>query len=528
MAAPGAVLQISSMRPTGRLSGILLPLFSLRARDDFGIGDFGALEGMFDWMTAARQRLLMLLPLLPTAEGDASPYATRSAFGLNPLFIHLPSVPEFEESGGFEALNDEERRHLEEARTAPRIRYDLVFRLKGAAAMRAFSRFEEVHGRGDTSRGREFRQWQAGQRGWLETYALYASLSAEQQHRAWWEWPQPLRDREPAALLDATRRLSREILFREWQQWIAETQWQRVRQAANRRRILLCGDEPFIIGQDSADAWANPRILCRDARLGVPPDAFSATGQDWGLPYFDFPEMQKEEYAWLRFRARKAASYYDVRRVDHAVGYFRQWIRDERTPSGRFVPEDEPTQRRLGELHFRILSEDAGIIAEDLGVVPDWVRQILTGLGLPGYRVLRWERDGHVYRNPRNFPAVSLVTTGTHDTETVREWWEANDDAERAAVARAYPEFEGVEPTPAFSPRIHEAFIAACENAGSDLAVLPWQDVLGTRDRINLPGTMGDANWAYRINHHTGDLLVSSDTRHAASFLARLTEAGRR
>jgi 4-alpha-glucanotransferase len=522
------VLQIPRMRPTGRLSGILLPLFSLRARDDFGIGDFGAFDGLFDWMEAARQRMLMLLPLLPTAEGDPSPYATRSAFGLNPLFIHLPSVPEFEESGGFEALADTERRELEEARSAPRVRYDLVFRLKGAAALRAFARFEQAHWRQQTDRAREFQQWQAVQHDWLETYALYASVAADQQNRAWWEWPEPLRQREPGALSETRRRLSRQILFREWQQWVAETQWQRVRQSANRRRILLCGDEPFIIGQDSADAWANPRILCRDARLGVPPDAFSATGQDWGLPYFNFAEMQKDDYAWLRFRARKAASYYDVRRVDHAVGYFRQWIRDERTPIGRFVPEDEEEQRQLGELHFRLLSEDAGIIAEDLGVVPDWVRQILTRLGLPGYRVLRWERDDHVYRNPRNFPSVSLVTTGTHDTETLREWWETNDAAERQAVARAYPEFESVEPAKDFTARIHEAFIAACENATSDLAVLPWQDVLGTSDRINLPGTMGDANWAYRIHHLTSELLVSSDTRRAGSFLARLAEAGRR
>ena len=133
------------MRPTGRLSGILLPLFSFRSRDDLGIGDFGAFDGLFDWMEAARQKLVMLLPLLPTAPGDPSPYATRSAFGLNPLFIHWHSVPEFEECGGFEELADDERRRLEEARSAPRVRYDLVFPLKRACARRAFARFEEAH-----------------------------------------------------------------------------------------------------------------------------------------------------------------------------------------------------------------------------------------------------------------------------------------------------------------------------------------------------------------------------------------------
>ena len=516
------------MRPTGRLSGILLPLFSFRSRDDLGIGDFGAFDGLFDWMEAARQKLVMLLPLLPTAPGDPSPYATRSAFGLNPLFIHWHSVPEFEECGGFEELADDERRRLEEARSAPRVRYDLVFPLKRACARRAFARFEEAHWRLNTSRAREFKQWQAEQSDWLSSYTLYAALSSEQQHRPWWDWPAPLRDRDPSALAEARQRLSREILFCDWEQWIAETQWQRVRRSATQRGILLCGDEPFIIAMDSADCWANPRILRRSGRLGVPPDAFSATGQDWGLPYFDFSEMQKDDHAWLRFRARKAASYYDVRRVDHAVGYFRQWIRDEKTAPGRFVPPEESEQRRLGEVHFRLLSQDAGIIAEDLGVIPDWVRDTLTRLGIPGYRVLRWEKDGPAYRNPRQFPSTSLVTTGTHDTETLREWWESNDGRERQAVAHVYPEFQNLDAISEFTPRIHEALIAACENAGSDLAVLPWQDVLGTSDRINLPGTMGDANWAYRINHLTNELLLASDTRRAASFLAQLSEAGRR
>src|SRR5690349_5028216 len=127
----GPMGQIAAhMLQTGRLSGILLPLFSLRSRTDFGIGDFGGVDGLFQWMTAAQQRMLMLLPLLPTAPGNPSPYATRSAFGLNPLFIHLDALPEFIEAGGRQSLSDDERRALDEARAAERIRYDLVFPLK--------------------------------------------------------------------------------------------------------------------------------------------------------------------------------------------------------------------------------------------------------------------------------------------------------------------------------------------------------------------------------------------------------------
>nr|WP_239576342.1 4-alpha-glucanotransferase [Archangium primigenium] len=516
-----------TMASTGRVSGLLLPLFSVRSKTDFGIGDFGGLDGLFRWMAEARQRLLMLLPLLPTAPGDPSPYATRSAFGLNTLFIDLGSLPEFQATGGEAALSDEDKRLLAEARAAPRVRYDLVFKLKGAAFRRAYEHFERTEWP-QGERARAFSAWRTEQGEWLESYALYTAISEERNHAPWWEWPAPLRDREPEALAAESARLERQVRYHAWLQWVAETQWNAVRQKAREHQVLLCGDEPFIIGQDSSDVWAHRDILRRDARLGVPPDDFSATGQDWGLPYFDFAQMEKGAYGWLKERARKAASYYDLRRVDHAVGYFRQWIRDDKTPTGRFVPDNEEAWRRQGEHHFRLLSEGAGIVAEDLGVVPPFVRAILKNLGLPGYRVMRWERDDGVYRDPHAFPAVSLATTGTHDTEPVADWWEAATDDERTGMARVYPEFQGVHVTREFSPDVHRATLASALNSGSDLCVLPWQDVLGTKDRINLPGSVGDANWGYRIAQNTEDLLTDARTREAAQKLGLLTASARR
>ncbi|MGE6758570.1 4-alpha-glucanotransferase [Corallococcus interemptor] len=517
------------MSTPGRLSGLLLPLFSLRSRTDFGIGDFGAMDGLFTWMKAARQRMLMVLPLLPTAPGDPSPYATRSAFGLNPLFIDLSQVPEFQATGGEGALSDAQKQQLAEARAAARVRYDLVFPLKDAAFARAFDHFEKHEWAARTPRAQEFQKWREAQGEWLESYALFTAISEKEDRRPWWQWPEGLRTRQPDALRAIQEQgLERRVRYHAWLQWLAEAQWNQVRAQAKAKDVLLCGDEPFIIGQDSSDCWAHPDILRRDARLGVPPDDFSATGQDWGLPYFDFAAMEKDDYAWLKKRAAKAASYYDLRRVDHAVGYFRQWIRDEKNPTGYFVPADEPTWRRQGEKHFRLLSEGAGIVAEDLGVIPPFVRQILADLKLPGYRVLRWERDDNTYRDPHGFPAVSLVTTGTHDTEPQAEWWEQAQEHERQNAARAWPEFQGVAVTREFTPDIHRATLAAALNAGSDLCVLPWQDVLGTRDRINLPGTMGDANWAYRIAQNTDALLTEPQTKDAAERLAWLTASSRR
>ena len=515
----------ATMFDTGRVSGVLLPLFSLRSRDDFGIGDFGAAEAWLRFLRGAGQRMWMMLPLLPTARGDVSPYATRSAFGLNPLFIHLPSLSEYREAGGVSTLNDEERWLLEEARAAHRVKYPSVIRVKWNALWTAFRRFEE---RG-TDPGGRFEAYKRQSAVWLDSYALYAAMSEDQEQRPWWEWARGVRERQPQALSAARDRLGNRVRFHEWLQFVAQEQWNAVRSIARQQGVLLAGDEPFIIGQDSADTWANPRYLRRDARLGVPPDEFSDTGQDWGLPYFDFEAMEQDDWGWLRLRALHAAADYDLRRVDHAVGYFRQYIRDERTPKGRFLPAEEPVQRRLGERIFRLLSEGSGIVAEDLGVIPPFVRQTLAELQIPGYRVLRWEKDDQVYRNPHQFPEVSLVTTGTHDTETIREWWEALGDRERAAAAAAWPEFEGLRPPPAgFTPEVHGRLLATAEQAASRLCVLPWQDVLGETERINLPGSVGDANWAYRLAAPVEELEGREDVREAATQLRALTHAAGR
>jgi 4-alpha-glucanotransferase len=514
----------ATMLDTGRISGVLLPLFSLRSRDDFGIGDFGAAEAWLRFLRGAGQRLWMLLPLLPTARGDVSPYATRSAFGLNPLFIHLDSLPEYRDTGGLSTLNEEERWLLEEARAAHRVKYPSVFRVKWTALWAAFRRFEV--GGGTSARFEAYRRESAV---WLDSYALYAAMAEDQEQRPWWEWPRGVRERQPAALAAAAERLANRVRFHTWLQFVAQEQWNRVRASAREKGVLLAGDEPFIVGQDSADTWANPRFLRRDARLGVPPDDFSDTGQDWGLPYFDFEAMEKDDWGWLRLRALHAAADYDLRRVDHAVGYFRQYIRDEQTPKGRFLPAGEKDQQRLGERIFRLFSEGSGIVAEDLGVVPPFVRKTLAALEIPGYRVLRWERDDGVYRDPHQFPAVSLVTTGTHDTETLREWWEALEPAERTAAAEAWPEFEGLRPPPAeLTPDVHGRLLATAEHAASSLCVLPWQDVLGETERINLPGSVQDANWAYRIAAPVEELGGQPEIRAAAERLHALTRAASR
>jgi 4-alpha-glucanotransferase len=252
--------------------------------------------------------------------------------------------------------------------------------------------------------------------------------------------------------------------------------------------------------------------------------------------------MRANGYAWLHRRARYTASLYDRFRIDHLVGFYRTYMRPVaglrdakgRLAKGSFDPAAEPDQLAHGERVIGAMLEGARddgaqLIAEDLGVIPDFVRRSLTALGVPGYKVLIWEKDGLVFRDPAKFPAISLACFGTHDTDPVAVWWEALAEGERAAVKKLpllAPHAR--ELGAAFTPAVHRALVAQICAAGSELVLFLLQDVLGTRDRINTPGTTTAANWTYRLPAPVEDL--ARDPRVAAAMAMvreRLDHSGR-
>jgi 4-alpha-glucanotransferase len=259
-----------------------------------------------------------------------------------------------------------------------------------------------------------------------------------------------------------------------------------------------------MVAPDSADVWSRRSDFRLDARVGVPPDAFSATGQDWGLPVYRWDVMEREGHAWLRARARRMAELYDLYRVDHVVGVYRTYFFPNDGGKPAFVPDAEPAQIRNGETVLGILGEGARVIAEDLGVVPDFVRASLARLRIPGYRVQRWEKEwdapGQPFRDPARWPALSVATTGTHDTESVADWYDAMPAEERRQLADipALAPLRGSLPA-TFDDRVRDALLEMLYRSGSDLLLLPFGDVFGVRDRVNVPGTVTDENWTYRI-----------------------------
>jgi 4-alpha-glucanotransferase len=490
------------------------------------VGEIADLPLMAAWLRECGLDMLQLLPLNEMTTGQNSPYGAMSALALDPIYISLARVPEFRALGGVEQLATGTRDRLRNAQAARSVQYQEVRRIKQEALEAGYRQFPGAERR-SAPRVRQFETFRREQAWWLDEYALFRSLHERFDASAWTEWPDGLRDREPAALDRARIELHERTRFFAYLQWIAWEQWQEARREL--AGVQLFGDLPFIVSLDSADVWARQAQFDLGAQVGVPPDAFSEKGQQWGLPVYRWDVHEADDDRWLRERARRCADLYDGCRIDHLVGFYRTYaIPRDGTPY--FLPADPARQIAQGERLMKIFRGSGHtVIAEDLGTVPDYVRQSLTRLGLPGFKVLRWERDwdapGQPFRDPASYPAVSVAMTGTHDTEPMRVWWEHASAAERTAALRI-PGLDrsGAGPDSPFSAALRDAFLRVLFHAGSDLLLLPIQDVFAWSDRINVPATVGADNWTYRLPWPVDRLGDIPEAREAAARLRHWAE----
>ena len=466
------------MIQAGRRAGVSVPLFALRSSRSWGIGEIGDIPAMGSWLRSASASALQILPLNELAPGESSPYSALSAMAIDPQFISIWML----DDGAI--LEEILREELEVVRRSPRVDYTAVRNLKGRALRASFDRFFKTDWLPQTDKAARVRSFIEQEAWWLQDYSMYRALRAESGERPWTEWPSAVRDRDETALMQARERLSTEILFYQYLQWIAAAQLLAVRRETEGVEII--GDFPFMVTLDSADVWSRRQDFILDASVGTPPDAFSETGQDWGLPPYNWDEARRNNFEWLRLRARRFADLYDGYRVDHLVGFYRTYVRPRDGRAPYFIPTGEHAQRALGETVLRIMTDTgADVSVEDLGTVPAFVRESIATLGLPGYKVLRWEPV-----DPVLYPRLSVAMTGTHDTEPLGVWWESLSDAERRRFG-----FD----SPVFDASIRDGILAGIYNAGSSLVLLPIQDIFGWRDRINLPATINDTNWTYAL-----------------------------
>jgi 4-alpha-glucanotransferase len=549
-------------RSRSRVAGVTIPLFSIRSRRDWGIGQITDLPAAADLFHRAGQRLVQVLPAHELADGETSPYGALSAFALDPIYIDVEAVADADEKLIDEALGAEGRAELARLRSLKTVDYHAVRSLKRKVLQKAFDRFRQNEIAKDSERSKALFAFVDHEGEWLRDHALYAALRAKHAGYGWSTWPDNERNRSPEILALASSprddgALGTKVIEEMYLQWLAHEQWRSARAALAKlgtTGILLMGDMPFIVGGESADVWAHREQFQTDVSLGAPPDDFSADGQSWGLPAYNWSTMDRDNLAWLRARAAHSAELFDRFRIDHVVGFFRQWVKKETngvTPTvstaptstngaaphvngvaavaakGHFDPDQEPAQKVRGEKVLRAMIEAAGpgaVIAEDLGVIPDFVRETMSRLDLPGYKVLPWERDENfIPRDPRAFPELSVTTWSTHDTLPITQWWYALEDWERERIAK----LDGI-PLDLPEGERELALIKLLFSSRSELTLLLAQEILGDKSRINLPGTVTAENWTWRLDRPIEDLREDPTVQKRLEAIRDLASAAKR
>jgi 4-alpha-glucanotransferase len=484
-----------------RRAGILIPLFSIRSIEDFGRGEFGGLLAMGQMALAMGHRLLQLLPIDEVTAGETSPYSALSVFALDPIYLSLGRLPGID------------RADCDAARAALRrdgkpIDQLKLRTLKDEMLRRSYQYFKAGSDR--TLYGR-YADFVESQHAWLHDYALFQALKENFRGASWENWPSPLKHHDPKALDDAARALGERVKMFKYVQFLARQQWKEMRQHLRSSGVFLGGDLAFSPCRESVEVWAHRELFDLSRAVGAPPDAFSAVGQRWDLPMPDWEQMRARNFDFLRMRMRHAGELYDLLRIDHVVGLFRAYgypIGDE--VGGEFDPATEAAQRAQGEQILRIVLDEAGpmqIVAEDLGMIPSFVRETLAALAIPGYKVLRWEKVPAAgagaerrFLNAADYPPVALATTGTHDTETLVEWWARISEAERRRLMEAVKPATGADCSSAvLDERQLNAILEWLYASPAKLVVTPIQDLFGWVARINSPGTINTTNWSWRL-----------------------------
>ncbi|MGH7916995.1 MAG: 4-alpha-glucanotransferase [Candidatus Binataceae bacterium] len=511
-----------------RCAGILVPLFSLNRRGDLGRGDIIGLAAMGEMALAMGHRLLQMLPNDEIAPNETSPYSAVSVFAIDPLYIAVDGLPlstsEIDKTRAELGLD----RHLVTARAIERERlYPAQTRLLETA----YRRFCE----GDAGERAEFKRFHEANRYWLDDYALFRALKARFEWRQWEFWPADLRDHKASALVAIRLELTEKISQYQYWQFIARRQWLQVRAGLVRRGVMLGGDLAFSPGRESAEVWANQSLFDLTRAVGAPPDAFSVYGQRWGLPMPKWAAMRAGGFKLIRARVRRARELFDVLRIDHAVGLYRTYsfaLDAGLEEQGCFDPAGQAEQIKQGEEVVRAIQQEAGamsLIAEDLGLIPPFVRKSLTALGVPGYKVMRWEKEywdkpNERFIDPLKYPELSLATTGTHDTASLQLWWRELEPLQRKRLLEVVKRGGAPPAGPRLAHATREAILEALYAAPSRLAITPLQDLFGWDARINTPGTIGPLNWNWRIPCALERMMASVSVRARLERLRALVE----
>lgn len=491
-----------------RTSGILMPIFSLNSK--YGIGTFGREAYKFvDFLESAGQTYWQILPLSPTSYGD-SPYQSFSAYAGNPYFIDL----EILEQKGY--LNKSEYCDIDWG-SGEEVNYSALYLNRFNVLKKAYYRFID-------NPTEDYYLFLEKNMFWLNDYSLFMAIKTEYDGKSWIEWPNELKFRHKEALLKAQKDFKNEIEFFKVLEYFFYVQWNDLKSYANSKKIKIIGDIPIYVAYDSADVWCEPEQFHLDEKLipievaGCPPDAFTAKGQLWGNPLYNWDYMKNtpHPYDWWQRRIEYTLKLYDVIRIDHFRGFESYYA----VPYGYDDAVNGTWRKGPGIDFFDSLKEKFGnlpIIAEDLGFFTDDVYEMLSKTGFPGMKVLEFGFDeaGNSAHLPHNCPQNSVVYTGTHDNNTIMGWKELLDQSK----LRFMMDYLNIKN----ETEINWAMINSAFATISDTVIIPIQDYLGIdgSGRINTPSTLGQ-NWKWRVRNGQINDQLANKMRSLTEIYSRL------
>lgn len=470
-----------------RKSGVLLPISSLPSH--YGIGCFDEAAYRFvDVLAKAKQTYWQILPLGITGYGD-SPYQSFSTFAGNPYFISLDDLVK----RGWLKSDDLPNADIHQNY----VDYEYLWTHRYILLKKAYLH-SNIAADNDFQKYCEENQW------WLDDYALFMAIKGEHDDLSWETWDDDLRLRDGKVLDQKRQELKDEIIYQQFLQYMMWSQWYQLKAYANKKGIQIVGDMPIYVAYDSSDVWGSPALFQLDedvlptAVAGVPPDGFSADGQLWGNPLYDWPKHKETGYAWWIKRIEYCTKAYDMVRIDHFRGFDEYFS----IPYGDTTARNGIWKKGPGAELFKAAENKLGrlnVIAEDLGYLTDTVKQMLKECGYPGMKLLQFAFDsrdssGAVNYLPHNYTVNSVVYTGTHDNETMMGWF--NDIKPE--------EFQALKDYLHTTSNDHEVLLKKCieliMNSVSDTCIIPMQDYLklDNRARMNTPNTLGN-NWMWRM-----------------------------
>lgn len=478
-----------------RASGILMPISALPGK--FGIGTFGqSAKDFVDFLVKIGCTYWQVLPFGPIDDFN-SPYQSLSAFAGNPFFIDPQKLKDDA------LLTDDELQTASYTETPWLVAYNFIRQTRMDLFKKAFARI-------DSSLKEKISRFEKSQP-WLKDYALYTAIASKTHEPCWINWDPELRDRVPQALERANNDLKDEINFQVFLQYLFFTQWHEIKTYANDHHIKIIGDMPMYVALQSPDVWAHPECFDLDSKgapktvAGVPPDYFSEDGQLWGNPLYDWAALKKQDYKWWVDRLGMALTLFDTVRIDHFRAFSAYWsvpAKEKTARNGKWLPGPGTD---LFKHWFQAFDfSTPRIIAEDLGVQDDGVRQLLKDSGFPGMRVLQFAfiDTGDGIHWPHNYIPNTVAYTGTHDNNTLLGYlWELNEGARKFAFEYCHYDCQGDEWQQG-GPQSSScrAFIRLLWMSCARLTIVPIQDALGygADSRINVPGR-AEGNWAFRL-----------------------------